>query len=104
MISSFHQNPYKVFLLLSGSGKRVLLEVISRRTHGPTRGQILLDGTPMTISLFQKTCGYVSHHTELIPTLTVEQTIHYAAALSIGPQVCVPYKSWIIASVDLQIN
>lgn len=87
--SSFRVFIYDCIRLYSlpGSGKRALLEVISRRSHGPTRGQVLLDGTPMTINLFQRTCGYVSHHTELIPTLSVEQTIHYAASLLIGPQV-----------------
>lgn len=75
------------FIIITGSGKRALLEVISRRSHGPTRGQILLDGSPMTLSLFQKTCGYVNHKAQLIPTLSVEQTIYYAANLAIGPQV-----------------
>ncbi|RZF36626.1 hypothetical protein LSTR_LSTR007329 [Laodelphax striatellus] len=70
-----------------GSGKRALLEVISRRSRGPTRGQILLDGAPMTLSLYQKNCGYVSHRVDLIPSLNVEQTLHYAANLTIGSQV-----------------
>lgn len=70
-----------------GSGKRALLEVISRRSRGPTRGQILLDGSPMTLSLYQNNCGYVSHRTDLIPSLNVEQTLHYAANLTIGSQV-----------------
>ncbi|XP_054275102.1 ATP-binding cassette sub-family G member 5-like [Macrosteles quadrilineatus] len=70
-----------------GSGKRALLEVISRRSRGPTRGQILLDGTPMTLSLYQRSCGYVSHRTDLIPSLTAEQTLHYAANLTVGSQV-----------------
>lgn len=72
---------------ISGSGKRALLEVISRRSRGPTRGQILLDGTPMTLSLYQRSCGYVSHRTDLIPSLTAEQTLHYAANLTVGSQV-----------------
>ncbi|XP_046680921.1 LOW QUALITY PROTEIN: ATP-binding cassette sub-family G member 5-like [Homalodisca vitripennis] len=70
-----------------GSGKRALLEVISRRSRGPTRGQILLDGAPMTLSLYQRCCGYVSHRTDLLPSLSVEQTLHYSANLSIGSQV-----------------
>ncbi len=41
----------KIFSL--GSGKRALLEVISRRAQGPTRGQILLNGVPMSMRLFQ---------------------------------------------------
>ena len=36
-----------------GSGKRALFEVISRRAQGPTRGQILLNGVPMSMRLFQ---------------------------------------------------
>lgn len=71
----------------AGSGKRALLEVVSRRSRGPTRGQILLDGAPMTLSLFQRSCGYVSHRTDLLPSLSVEQTLHYSANLSIGSQV-----------------
>lgn len=73
--------------MCKGSGKRALLEVISRRSRGPTRGQILLDGSPMTLNLFQRSCGYVSHRTDLLPSLSVEQTLHYSANLSIGSQV-----------------
>ena len=36
-----------------GSGKRALLEVISRRAQGPTRGNIALNGVPMSMRLFQ---------------------------------------------------
>ena len=36
-----------------GSGKRALLEVISRRAQGPTRGNISLNGVPMSMRLFQ---------------------------------------------------
>ena len=37
-----------------GSGKRALLEVISRRAQGPTRGNISLNGVPMSMRLFQE--------------------------------------------------
>ena len=40
-------------IITEGSGKRALLEVISRRAQGPTRGQILLNGVPMSMRLFQ---------------------------------------------------
>lgn len=60
-----------------GSGKKVLLDVISRRFQGPTRGQILLNNQPMTLSLFQQRCGYVTHKCDLLPGLTVEQTLYY---------------------------
>lgn len=60
-----------------GSGKKALLDVISRRVQGPTRGQILLNSQPMSLSLFQQRCGYVTHKCDLIPGLTVEQTLFY---------------------------
>uniref|UniRef100_A0A8D8X0G3 ATP-binding cassette sub-family G member 5 n=1 Tax=Cacopsylla melanoneura TaxID=428564 RepID=A0A8D8X0G3_9HEMI len=86
---SLEVRPGEVLAVLGskGSGKRALLEVISRRSSGTTRGEIILDGTPMSPQLFQTTCGYVNHRTDLIPSLTVEQTLYYAAHLSIGPQV-----------------
>jgi ABC-type multidrug transport system ATPase subunit len=74
-------------MLISGSGKRALLEVISRRAQGPTRGQILLNGAPMSLRLFQQNCGYVTHKCDLLPGLTAEQTLHYAAHLTIGSKV-----------------
>jgi ABC-type polysaccharide/polyol phosphate transport system ATPase subunit len=40
-------------IIFLGSGKRALLEVISRRAQGPTRGQILLNGVPVSMRLFQ---------------------------------------------------
>lgn len=64
-------------MLFIGSGKKALLDVISRRVQGPTRGQILLNNQPMSLSLFQQRCGYVTHKCDLIPGLTVEQTLYY---------------------------
>ncbi|KAF7273656.1 hypothetical protein GWI33_013642, partial [Rhynchophorus ferrugineus] len=60
-----------------GSGKKALLDVISRRVQGPIRGQILLNNQPMSLCLFQQRCGYVTHKCDLIPGLTVEQTLYY---------------------------
>ncbi|KAK9502574.1 hypothetical protein O3M35_011324 [Rhynocoris fuscipes] len=81
--------PGEVFAILGskGSGKRALLDVISRRAHGATRGQIIFEGNPLTLSLFQRTCGYVTHRSDLIPSLTTEQTLYYAANLSSGEKV-----------------
>ncbi|XP_067006823.1 ATP-binding cassette sub-family G member 5 [Anabrus simplex] len=70
-----------------GSGKRALLEVISRRAQGPTRGQIQLNGAPMSLRLFQQSCGYVTHKCDLLPGLSVEQTLYYAAQLTVGSKV-----------------
>nr|WJJ08872.1 ATP-binding cassette sub-family G member 5 [Penaeus chinensis] len=70
-----------------GSGKRALLEVISRRAQGPTRGQILLNHVPMSLRLFQDSCGYVTHKTQLLEGLTAKQTLEYAARLSLSSKI-----------------
>ncbi|KAK3930702.1 ATP-binding cassette sub-family G member 5 [Frankliniella fusca] len=70
-----------------GSGKRALLDVVARREQGPTRGQILLNGVPMSLRLFQQSCAYVSHKCDVLPGLTAEQALHYAASLTIGSRV-----------------
>ncbi|XP_050435867.1 ATP-binding cassette sub-family G member 5 [Adelges cooleyi] len=70
-----------------GSGKRALLEVIARRSKGVSRGQILLDGRPLTQAMFNQCCAYVGHRADLVPSLSVQQTLHYAANLSVGSQV-----------------
>nr|XP_022912669.1 ATP-binding cassette sub-family G member 5 [Onthophagus taurus] len=72
-----HSGEVLAVLGSKGSGKKALLDVISRRVQGPTRGQILLNNQPMSLSLFQQRCGYVTHKCDLIPGLTVEQTLFY---------------------------
>ncbi|BES97575.1 unnamed protein product [Nesidiocoris tenuis] len=87
---SLEIKPGEVFAVLGskGSGKRALLDVISRRAQGATRGQILFEGNPLTLSLFQRACSYVTYRTDLIPSLTTEQTLYYTANLSSGEKVC----------------
>jgi hypothetical protein len=80
--------------IISGSGKRALLEVISRRAQGPTRGQILLNGAHMSLRLFQQNCGYVTHKCDLLPGLTVEQTLHYAGHITTASKVLFIYIYW----------
>ena len=75
------------FHKIAGSGKRALLEVISRRAQGPTRGQIMLNGVPMSMRLFQESCGYVTQKCDLLSGLSVSQTLHYAAMMTIGSKV-----------------
>lgn len=72
---------YVMKSLYLGSGKKALLDVISRRGEGSTRGQVFLNGAPLTKSLFQQRCGYVTHSTDFIPGLTVSQTLHYTPTI-----------------------
>lgn len=86
-----------------GSGKRALLDVISRRGEGRGknknfeeeikikkkfffvgRGSVLLNGAPLTKNLFQQRCAYVTHQYDFIPGLTVSQTLHYTPTILNG--------------------
>lgn len=72
-----HSGEVMAILGSKGSGKRALLDVIARRGEGSTRGQVLLNGSPLTKNVFQQRCGYVTHSCDFIPGLTVSQTLHY---------------------------
>ncbi|XP_053203807.1 ATP-binding cassette sub-family G member 5-like isoform X2 [Panonychus citri] len=67
-----------------GSGKRALIDVIGHRVsgQGSTKGQILLNDVPLTLRLFQEQCGFVSKRTQLIPGLTVRQSLQYMANMT----------------------
>uniref|UniRef100_T1J9E6 ABC transporter domain-containing protein n=1 Tax=Strigamia maritima TaxID=126957 RepID=T1J9E6_STRMM len=71
----------------TGSGKETLLEVISRRAIGSTKGQVLLNGVPMTVDVFKQCCAYVPRRVDLLPGLTVYQTLHFSSLLTIGSKV-----------------
>jgi len=75
-----------------GSGKRALLEVISRRAQGPTRGHIVLNGVPMSMRLFQESCGYVTQKCDLLEGLSVENSLLYSAHLTLGSKVALYVK------------
>uniref|UniRef100_A0A0K2T2T6 ATP-binding cassette sub-family G member 5 n=2 Tax=Lepeophtheirus salmonis TaxID=72036 RepID=A0A0K2T2T6_LEPSM len=82
-----HGGELSAVLGSKGSGKHALLEVISRRAQGPTRGQILLNGVPMSMRLFQESCGYVTQKCDLLPGITVKETLEYSANLTVGSKV-----------------
>ncbi|CAG9853676.1 unnamed protein product [Phyllotreta striolata] len=72
-----HSGEVLAVLGSKGSGKKALLDVISRRAQGPIRGQILLNNHPMSLCLFQQRCAYVTHKCDFISGLTVQQTLFY---------------------------
>jgi len=82
-----HGGELMAILGSKGSGKKTLLDVMARRAQGPTRGQITLNGVPMSMRLFQDSCAYVSRQCRLLEGLTTKQTLHYASQLTIGCKV-----------------
>lgn len=73
----------------SGAGKTTLLDLLSARAKsGVIGGAISLNGTPIHTtgthaSQYRNIIGYVSQEDTLLPALTVEQTIFYAALLKL---------------------
>ena len=66
-----------ICLFVVGSGKRALFEVISRRAQGPTRGQILLNGVPMSMRLFQVSYNVDLHSDQyLVVTIKIVKWLH----------------------------
>lgn len=79
---TLHSGEVMAILGSKGSGKRALLDVISRRAQGSTRGQVLLNGSTLTKKMFQQRCGYVTHYSDdFIPGLSVSQTLHYTPTI-----------------------
>jgi len=72
---------------MSGSGKRALLDVVAGRAQGATRGQVLLNGAPLSASDFKKCGAYVGKRNDLLSGLSTEQTLLYGASLELGSKV-----------------
>ena len=49
----------------------------------------------MSQQLFQEHCGYVTQKADLIPGLTVRQTLQYAANMTISMQVSIADRGFI---------
>lgn len=55
---------------------------LAGRALGETRGRVTLNGTPLTVEMFRRFGGYVTHRCHLLPSLTVRQTLTYATWLA----------------------
>ncbi|ERN16276.1 ABC transporter G family member 23 [Amborella trichopoda] len=85
---SFHAKPHRLLAVVgpSGAGKSSLLHLISGRacqTSQLTRGAILLNGLHVSAALLRHTCGFVPQQDALLPLLTVQETLIYAARLKL---------------------
>ena len=70
----------------SGSGKTTLLNVLAQRdpaTKVAVSGDITIDGLPVASHAFQKISSYVEQEDALIGSLTVRETLDFAARLSL---------------------
>ena len=70
----------------SGSGKTTLLNVLAHRATPPGAnidGDVLVNGKGVSLDTFQQISSYVEQEDVLIGSLTVEETLHFAARLSL---------------------
>ncbi|XP_029414478.1 ATP-binding cassette sub-family G member 8 isoform X2 [Nannospalax galili] len=67
----------------SGCGRDSLLDVITGRDHGGkmTSGQIWINGQPSTPQLVRKSVAHVRQHDQLLPNLTVKETLAFVAQM-----------------------
>ena len=76
--------PCRVTALMgpSGAGKTTLLDVIAgRKTQGKMTGQILVGEQKSSSKVLKSCAAYVEQFDNLLPTLTVKETLLYAAEL-----------------------
>ena len=70
----------------SGSGKTTLLNVLAHRATprgADIEGDVLVNGKTVSLDTFQQISSYVEQEDVLIGSLTVEETLHFAAKLSL---------------------
>ncbi|CAH6778051.1 Abcg8 [Phodopus roborovskii] len=67
----------------SGCGRASLLDVITGRDHGGKikSGQIWINGQPSTPQLMRKCVAHVRQHDQLLPNLTVRETLAFIAQI-----------------------
>lgn len=72
----------------SGSGKTTLLNVLAHRNNSlgaaDVEGEILVNGRKVSSNTFRYISTYVEQEDVLIGSLTVEETLYFAAQLSLS--------------------
>lgn len=88
----------------SGSGKTSILNTMSHRMSGPrlkTSGTVLYNGTPKLATIRS---AYVMQQDVLIPTLTVRETLLYAAELRLPPPTSSAKRQRVVEDIILELG
>ncbi|KAK7415722.1 hypothetical protein QQX98_005635 [Neonectria punicea] len=88
----------------SGSGKTTLLDALSDRLTGRARvnqGTAVFNGRPGVDSIRH---AYVTQHDVLLPTLTVRETLRYAADLRLPPPTTTQERYGVVESVIAELG
>lgn len=74
----------------SGSGKTTLLNMLAQRKFPPsseTHASIYVNGSSVTSRMFRQISAYVEQEDALVGSLTVRETLDFAARLSLPPSI-----------------
>ena len=72
----------------SGAGKTTVLDIIASKTKaGKVEGEVLVNGEKYSKSHFKRISGYVDQEDTLIASLTVRETVMYAARLRLPSSI-----------------
>jgi ABC-type multidrug transport system ATPase subunit len=70
----------------SGSGKTTLLNVLAHRAPNPdaiTQQTLCVNGAPISLASFRRLSSYVEQEDALVGSLTVRETLYFAAQLAL---------------------
>ncbi|EFA83375.1 hypothetical protein PPL_04168 [Heterostelium album PN500] len=89
----------------SGAGKTTLLDILAKRkTTGEVSGSILINGSTVSHG-YKKICSYVTQEDNLLPTLTVQETLRFYADLRLPPTFSSQQKQerikWVLEKIGL---
>ncbi|KAF2993801.1 hypothetical protein E8E13_000644 [Curvularia kusanoi] len=74
----------------SGSGKTTLLNVLAHRAptaNATVQGALAINGAPTSLASFRKLSSYVEQEDALVGSLTVRETLYFAAQLALPSSV-----------------
>jgi ABC-type multidrug transport system ATPase subunit len=73
----------------SGSGKTTLLNVLAHRTaaNAQIQGQVMINNEPASLTAMRNLSSFVEQEDALIGSLTVKETVNFAARLALPPSV-----------------
>ena len=96
---------YELILLLSKIGKSSLLDILARKhKRGVASGSIMINGSIPTRKRFKQLSGYVDQDDTLMGTLTVHETLMYAAMLRLPRKMSLRLKQKRVADVIQELG
>ncbi|KAJ3981793.1 P-loop containing nucleoside triphosphate hydrolase protein [Lentinula detonsa] len=102
--ADFPRNSLCAIMGGSGSGKTTLLNLLSRRMRSSTMvlsGSVLYNGSP---DISTVTSAYVTQMDLLLPSLTVRETLLYAAALRLPSRVTATERRNLVEEIILELG